>query len=181
MKGFIAQQADVLIVDDEIEILELIAESLEGFVANAYLAGSVSEAEKHLQSKKLDALVCDLGLKGGSGMELIKSVKTRFPWLPIIVITGQGNEKLEEELLIDLGCFDYIKKPFSMLSLQNRLQNAILYSQMAEILWAITSANLDADAIDKFLRAAKKDQAAYLAAQVSLLKLKNVFKKVSSE
>lgn len=81
----------VLFVDDEEELVTTLVERLgyRGIEADYAINGETG-LEK-LQHEKYDVVVVDLKLPGMSGEELIGIIKTSYPKLPIITITGHGS------------------------------------------------------------------------------------------
>ncbi|HTN00496.1 MAG TPA: response regulator transcription factor, partial [Planctomycetaceae bacterium] len=73
------------------------------------LAGSIQEAEQAIAAAPPDLLVTDLSLKDGSGIELIKYVKDRFPRIRILVLSAH-EEHLYAERALRAGASGYVHK-----------------------------------------------------------------------
>lgn len=99
----------VLIVDDD----HGVARAVQRFVPDTYgsvLAHSVSEARELLaQTSLIRAAVIDLGLPDGSGIEIVKALRTMAPDLPVLVLTAILNGALVNEVNA-LGA-QYVCKP----------------------------------------------------------------------
>jgi two-component system KDP operon response regulator KdpE len=112
--------ARVLVVDDEPHIvrgLKIILRSA-GYAVES--AETMAEALAALASRPPDALVLDLVLPDGSGVELCKEVR-RWSALPILVLSAVGDER-EKVRALDAGADDYVTKPFGTDELLARLR-----------------------------------------------------------
>lgn len=101
----------ILIVDDEKAIIELLLTILKdnGFF-NTITALSQKEALSILESEKVDLIVLDIMLSDGNGFNLLKSLRN-FTNIPVIFLTAK--EDISDKYMgFDLGCDDYITKPF---------------------------------------------------------------------
>jgi response regulator RpfG family c-di-GMP phosphodiesterase len=106
-------KARILIVDDEPAVCTLLAERLcaQGFECRA--ANSGSEAISILETERFDALICDLRMPGISGLTLLKTVRTRYPWMSFLIATGADNIRVGVDAMKQ-GAADYILKPFRL-------------------------------------------------------------------
>jgi DNA-binding response OmpR family regulator len=114
----------ILLVDDDVSLRSLLIEQLtvDGEFA-AVEAGSVVEAEKLIAApdSHFDALILDVGLPDGDGRDLCKRLREGGLKLPIIMLTGVGEEN-DVVRGLDSGANDYIAKPFRMGELLARLR-----------------------------------------------------------
>jgi two-component system response regulator PilR (NtrC family) len=129
-------QPSVLIVDDEADLRELIADSLacDGFdVAQA--AGG-REAIERLKSYAYDCLVVDLRLPDADGMEVLDDALTRYPDVIALVMTGFGGVP-EAVAAMKRGAVDFLIKPFQMTQpgrvLQAEIERRRLRQENAEL------------------------------------------------
>jgi DNA-binding NtrC family response regulator len=99
----------VLIVDDEEKLRSLLARivKLEGF--EVLEAPTCKAAIKRLEQSSIDAILCDVKLPDGNGVDLVKEVKGKFPFVEIILLTAYGNIP-DGVQAIKNGAFDYITK-----------------------------------------------------------------------
>ncbi len=104
----------IAVVDDEPDILELIALHLgrAGFAVKSFAAAA--PLLQYLARQLPDLLVLDLMLPDGDGLEICKSLKReqRTGALPILILTARG-EKPDIVLGLEFGADDYLVKPFS--------------------------------------------------------------------
>jgi DNA-binding NtrC family response regulator len=117
----------VLIVDDEIGQYEVLKLYLEPLPLELHVAEGVGQAIKMLSGDRFDAVLCDLVMNGGGGIEVLRFVQSRGIQTPTIVITGYGDEQTAEECFA-AGAFDFVAKPIDRLSLIAVLRRALLRS-----------------------------------------------------
>lgn len=107
--------SDILIVDDEKDIRELIADILgdEGYETRT--AGSSDECMDALNAKEPSLMVLDIWLKDSQmdGIDILKHVKRDNPDVPVIIISGHGNIEIAVAA-IKQGAYDFIEKPFNI-------------------------------------------------------------------
>lgn len=99
----------ILIVDDEEKLRILLARiiSLEGF--EVIQASDCKSGLKKLAQFDIDLVLCDVKLPDGSGVELSKIIKKKYPATEIILLTAYGNIP-DSVQAIKNGAFDYITK-----------------------------------------------------------------------
>jgi two-component system KDP operon response regulator KdpE len=110
----------VLVVDDEPQIVRGLKIVLRaaGYAVDA--AETKEEALASLASRPPDALVLDLVLPDGQGVEVCQEVR-RWSRLPILVLSAVGDER-EKVRALDAGADDYVTKPFGTEELLARLR-----------------------------------------------------------
>ncbi len=106
---------DILIVDDERDIRELIADILEDEGYATRLAGNSDDAMKEVTSDPPALMILDIWLKDSrmDGIDILKTVKRDRPEIPIIIISGHGNIEIAVAA-IKQGAYDFIEKPFNI-------------------------------------------------------------------
>ena len=103
----------ILVVDDDTYFLRIIGENLSIRGFESELACSAAQARDCLMRSKYDAVLSDLRMPGESGIDLLGHVKSRYPGLPFIVMTGSQDSQLKHEA-VAMGSNGYIEKPFQM-------------------------------------------------------------------
>ena len=107
--------SDILIVDDERDIRELISEILidEGYTTR--LAGTADDAMREVTSQSPCLLILDIWLKDSDmdGIDILKKVKSDYPEVPVVIISGHGNIEIAVAA-IKQGAYDFIEKPFNI-------------------------------------------------------------------
>ena len=117
-----SEGAQVLIVDDELQIRRFLRISLE---ANGYL---VEEAERGqdaiLKAARLrpDLIILDLGLPDMDGLDVLKRLR-EWSRVPVIVLSVRDADR-DKVALLDAGADDYLVKPFSVDELLARMRTA---------------------------------------------------------
>jgi FixJ family two-component response regulator len=114
----------VSVVDDDESVRESLPDLLRqcGFAAEAF-----SSAEAFLTSKDLSdtrCLILDVAMPGMSGPDLQQELKRRRQEIPIVFITGQGDETIRLQLL-SCGAVECLFKPFSETALLDALKTAL--------------------------------------------------------
>ena len=103
----------VLLVDDEEEFVKALAERLEMRDLQSDKVYDGEEALSFVEDQEPDVMVLDLKMPGIDGMEVLRRVKKAYPKVEVIILTGHGTEKDEEEAK-RLGAFDYLEKPVNL-------------------------------------------------------------------
>jgi CheY-like chemotaxis protein len=108
----------VLIIDDEAEIRRNLTVGLtqEGFSVTACPDGISAVHELNASREKgigYDYLVTDIFMPDIDGLKILKVIKNEFPDLPVLVITGFGDEMLKATALSELNT-GYLDKPFEI-------------------------------------------------------------------
>ena len=117
-------QATVLVIDDELDLRSLIAESLtaDGFAVAQAADGA--EALERIKSFAYDALVIDLRLPDADGMEILDTALTRYPDILAIMMTGFGGVA-EAVAAMKRGAIDFLIKPFQLAQLSRVLTTGL--------------------------------------------------------
>ena len=115
----------VLVVDDEPELRQLVAEALDSRGFAVAQAGDVADALSRLEGFAYDGIVLDLALPDGNGMDLLYAALERYPDIRPIITTGSGGVP-EAVKAIKRGAVDFLTKPFSLVTLADLLWTAIM-------------------------------------------------------
>ncbi len=104
--------AQILIVDDEVDMLALLAMIItEKTTHKAITTNNPLEVPKLIKEGAFDLLIADLKMPGMDGIELIDEIRKIDKHIPILIITAYGSLESAEEA-IHKGAYDYITKPF---------------------------------------------------------------------
>jgi two-component system, NtrC family, response regulator PilR len=116
--------AQVLVVDDEPDLRTLYELTLlrEGYRVDA--AGSLAEAWQQLQDKRFDAVITDMRLPDGQGLELLRGMLAQQRAERCIVMTAYGSAENAVEAL-KAGAFDYLTKPVDLKQFRTVVASAI--------------------------------------------------------
>jgi DNA-binding response OmpR family regulator len=113
----------ILIIDDDEALRETLADHLAEHGYAAYAAATLAEAEMVINKEdvRLDAIILDLGLPDGDGLDYCIRLRRRGHKMPIVILTGaDGEDKVVQGL--ESGANDYITKPFRSDELAARLR-----------------------------------------------------------
>jgi DNA-binding NtrC family response regulator len=114
----------VLLVEDEIELRDLLTESLTGDNFAVAHASTVADATERLRGFAYDALVVDLRLPDGDGMSVLDEALERYPEMLAIVMTGYGGVT-EAVSAVRRGAIDFLIKPFQLVQLSKTLASGL--------------------------------------------------------
>jgi two-component system phosphate regulon response regulator OmpR len=122
----------LLIVDDDTRLTSMIGDYLREAGFEVTTAGSLAQGRQLLQSTSFDALVLDLMLPDGDGLELCRELRShaRTRQLPLLMLTARG-EPLDRIVGLELGADDYLPKPFEPRELLARMKALLRRSQPA--------------------------------------------------
>ena len=134
----------VLIVEDEVDLRQTIADSLESEGFAAAQAVDAADALERLKGFAYDALVVDLRLPDADGMRVLEEALSRYPRISAVVITGFGGVAEAVEA-IKLGAIDFFIKPFQLTQLARVLGAAVDQRKLRE-----ENAELRAQLRDRF-------------------------------
>jgi len=111
----------VLVVDDEPKLAALVARALreEGHAAD--LASNGTDALWMAQAAPYDAIVLDVMLPGIDGFEVLRGLREREVWTPVLMLTAR-DAVIDRVDGLDAGADDYLTKPFSFDELLARLR-----------------------------------------------------------
>ncbi|MTH34578.1 response regulator [Paracoccus limosus] len=106
---------DILIVDDEKDIRELIADILRDEGYSTRLAANSDQAVAELNIAEPALMILDIWLKDSKmdGIDILKQVKRNNPDVPVVIISGHGNIEIAVAA-IKQGAYDFIEKPFNI-------------------------------------------------------------------
>ncbi|MCK5680682.1 response regulator, partial [bacterium] len=123
----------VLIVDDEKDIREILAETLEGLDFEYMTACDGEEAMDCIKQHNdiIDVVICDLKMPKVSGDQVIAYGAKNYPLIPIIILTGFAQLDMALDHM-RLGAFDYMTKPFRVKELLLLLNRALEMRQLQE-------------------------------------------------
>jgi two-component system, OmpR family, KDP operon response regulator KdpE len=110
----------VLVVDDEPHILRALQTSLRGAGYDVAAATTAGEALTAGAMRPPDAVILDLVLPDGSGIEVARELRS-WSAAPILVLSVVGDEA-EKVAALDAGADDYVEKPFGIDELLARLR-----------------------------------------------------------
>ena len=113
-----------LVIDDEPDLCELLALTLDRMQIDTQTCGDIACAKKNLLETEFDLCLTDMRLPDGDGLNLVKWMQTKGIGTPVAVITAHGNVETAVRAL-KLGAFDFISKPLDLTALRKLIGSAL--------------------------------------------------------
>lgn len=110
----------IFLLEDDQTLGRGIVMALEAPGRAVTLAGTLQESRAVLGRECFDLLILDINLPDGSGLELLRQLRTAGDRTPVILLTANDLE-LDEVTGLEAGADDYITKPFSLAVLRARV------------------------------------------------------------
>jgi len=114
---------NILIVEDEQAIVRFVRAALEADGLRVHEAQTLQRGRLEAATRKPDAIILDLGLPDGDGLDFIRDLR-QWSQTPIIVLSARVEEQ-DKIAALDAGADDYLSKPFGIGELQARLRVAL--------------------------------------------------------
>ncbi len=113
----------VLLIDDDARLGAMVSDYLRGHGFEVDCAGSLAAGRARLKQERYDALLLDLMLPDGDGLELTRELRAdaRLQRLPLLMLTARG-EPMDRIIGLELGADDYLPKPFEPRELLARVK-----------------------------------------------------------
>lgn len=133
-------------VEDDLELGKALQAALQDAGQEVVWVRRASDARHWIETEPFDAVLLDLGLPDGNGIDLLRELRAAGHTLPILVITARDS--LEDRLNgLDRGADDYLVKPFDVPELLARLRavmrRATGWSESGEPVWKVKDLVLD--------------------------------------
>ena len=130
---------NILIVDDDTELCGLLQRYLERELFRVKTVHTAEEGLTEALSGLYQGVILDVMLPGGSGIEILRQIRSRSD-IPVIMLTAKGDESNRIEGL-EIGADDYVPKPCNPRELSARLRAILRRGRNAEV----TAAKLEVD------------------------------------
>jgi two-component system, OmpR family, phosphate regulon response regulator OmpR len=117
------QNNRLLLIDDDNRLTSMMGDYLGGHGFEVATAGSLAAGRERLRASPFDALVLDLMLPDGDGLDLTRELRSdpRTRRLPLLMLTPRG-EPMDRILGLEIGADDYLPKPFEPRELLARVR-----------------------------------------------------------
>lgn len=111
----------ILLVEDNLRLAGFVSTNLERAGFNVDVMSTIGDAEDAVAITTHDAMVLDLGLPDGDGLDLLRRLRRQKNMLPILILTARDaiDDRVEG---LNAGADDYLPKPFEHLELVARLR-----------------------------------------------------------
>lgn len=124
MSNEIKTKKKIIIIDDDSFILASIEKQLNKEDFEIDLINNPIIGLKKLQKEKYSLVICDIRMKPLTGLEVLKIIKSTYPSIPVIIMTGFIDDSIMEKAK-KMGYDDYLIKPFRKKNLTDSI-NKIL-------------------------------------------------------
>ncbi|HGY12521.1 MAG: response regulator [Deltaproteobacteria bacterium] len=114
----------VLLIDDEIEFVETLAERLELRGYTSKIAQDGESGISMIANESFDVVILDLMMPGLSGLDTLRQIKEIDKALPVIMLTGHGSTKDGMEGM-RMGAVDFLMKPLDINELLEKIKLAL--------------------------------------------------------
>jgi two-component system, OmpR family, KDP operon response regulator KdpE len=114
---------EILIVDDEVQMRRLLRTTLESAGYKTTLVENGKDAIQSASTHRFDAMILDLGLPDGDGIEVLKKIR-EWASYPILILSARSSEQ-DIITALDGGANDYLAKPFRSGELLARIRGAL--------------------------------------------------------
>ncbi len=140
----------LLLVEDNKRLAETTKEGLEKESFTVDWFDTVGESEAAIETIAYDAIVLDLGLPDGDGMDILKQLRARKSSTPVLILTARDG--VEDRVKgLDGGADDYLLKPFAMSELVARIR-ALLRRPGGALGLTLTAGNVSFDTAAREVR-----------------------------
>jgi DNA-binding NtrC family response regulator len=113
----------VLLIDDEKDFLDVMAERMRNRGMEVTTASSPLEALELVAQESFDAIILDLQMPEMDGLEALEKIKAKKPELQIILLTGHATVQKGVEAM-KLGAMDLLEKPANLSDLTAKIKAA---------------------------------------------------------
>ncbi len=121
--AMLSMPARILLIDDDTRLTGMVRDYLQAAGLAVSVASDLAQGRLKLQREPLDALVLDLMLPDGDGLDLTRELRAdpRLRSLPLLMLTARG-EPMDRIIGLELGADDYLPKPFEPRELLARIK-----------------------------------------------------------
>jgi len=140
----------LLIVEDEPRIVEILTAALRKAAFTVDAVATAADAGAALAAIPYDAVVLDLGLPDGDGLDVLAAARTAGKAVPVLVLTAR--DAVEDRVLgLDAGADDYLVKPFATAELVARIK-ALLRRPGGALGTVLAAGNVTLDTLGRDVR-----------------------------
>jgi len=130
VKTVAGKSKSILVLEDDRDLGNLLRLSLEGTGHRVRIASNGQGAIEHFDKGLIpDLVILDLALPGMDGLEFLNLIQKRYPYVKVIVVSGEeGVDGIVETMR--LGALDFIRKPFDMATVQTSVNEALQFQEL---------------------------------------------------
>jgi len=117
-------QANILLIDDDVNILDVVEDMLEFLNHSVTTALSGEEGIDKFKTGNYDLVITDLGMPDISGWDVTRMCKSFKPGIPVLMISGWGNQ-INDDMIAQSGLDGVVAKPFEIDKIKMTIQNIL--------------------------------------------------------
>jgi len=118
----------ILIADDDRTIRTVLTQALTRAGCRVRATGNTTTLWRWVDEGEGDAIISDVMMPDGNGLDMLPAIKRRRPDLPVIVISAQ-NTVMTAIKASEAGAYDYLPKPFDLRELLSKVSRALAHSE----------------------------------------------------
>ena len=153
-----ADPAAILVVEDDVATRTFLADNLTADGYDVLVAGTLRDALRILEHRRVDLAVIDLGLPDGSGLELLRRVRDAGhsgaridARLPLVVLSGRAGE-IDRVRAFERGADDFVGKPFAYGELRLRVAALLRRARERRVDGRVRVGELELDPVSRDVR-----------------------------
>jgi DNA-binding NarL/FixJ family response regulator len=108
------RKPEVLVIDDEPEICELIAEELTSRGMKVHTSSDPTSVIDFLKNSRIDVVISDIRMPGMDGIQLLKDIRKIFRYFPLVLFVSGYSKNQELDTLLSIGACALLDKPIDM-------------------------------------------------------------------
>jgi len=114
-------RARILVVDDDVNLLDLLVDTLSGIGYQAVGVPDSVTALERLKNEKFDLMISDIKMPGMDGIGLLKRVRRYYPRMPVLLITGYPSAEMIGRASAD----GFLAKPFRISHIEELIESTL--------------------------------------------------------
>ncbi len=114
-------RAQILFIEDDTELAEMLIRLLAQQAMDVRHADCLGTARAALSQHRFDAVVLDIMLPDGSGLDMCRELRASWPALPVLMLSAR-SDTIDRVLGLEIGADDYLRKPFEVSELVARVR-----------------------------------------------------------
>ncbi len=120
------ENTSILVIDDQPHLQQYLSEEFTDEMFNVYGVRDTRSALEYVKDRKPDLVILELYIEGFEGWEMLHYIKTRYPCVPVLIVTAYDNYSADPRVFKADG---YMVKDFSCLNqLKKRITDLLMVS-----------------------------------------------------
>ena len=153
------QKPTILLIEDTSSLVQVYLQYLRNEPVEVVAVDTLAAAREFIESQAPEAVLLDISLPDGSGMELLREIRAKSQDIAIVVITAHGSITLAVDAMRG-GADDFLVKPFAAERLRTTLRHVLERRRLTRLV-ETAAPILEADGFEGFVGSSLPMQAAY--------------------